>query len=156
MVIVTGHRTFDRQANLIALGDVTAKTQLSRHIREWNETVSVSGAGVQPGYLQNRDLEVFGELPQAVLTTIQETAQDKPAILYKFFHTRAAQQIVHGYVLTGTDGELLGHWVVGPTYKSRDVIRKCMELVVVSKQEGWLQRLVKLFKTCQSTDDGVA
>lgn len=137
MRIETGHKTFDRQTNLISFGNIVSNTQYSKWIRPYNET-KCYGQERPKGYLQDWDLDYFENLPNYVRNYIKETAIDDPVILYEFRSYNNNTKIIHGYVVTNKDHELLNYFVTGPTYKSYDVIKKCIKYVSKSNQKTLL------------------
>lgn len=134
MVMESGHKTFDQQTNYIGTGNVFANTQTSLYIRGYNET-ECNGFTFPKGELQKTDLKGWYELPQRVHRAIREYAVDESVILYKFFHKNSkGELVVHGYVLTSKKHELIDYIVVGPTYKSWDVINECLKYITVQEQ----------------------
>jgi hypothetical protein len=130
MLMESGHKTFDRQTNLITRGNVYSNTQISSYIRPYNQT-EWNGKTVQKGELQNYDLKFFGKLPFEVEEAVRAYAKDKSIILYMFFHRNSdKEKIVHGYVITDTQYRLIDFFVTGPTYKSYNVIKECSQYVV--------------------------
>jgi hypothetical protein len=135
MKIETGHKTFDRQTNAIFTGNVISNTQYSKWIRPYNETKCYGGERPK-GYLQDWDLDNFTNLPYTVRSYVKKIAIDDPVILYEFHSYSNGVKIIHGYVVTTKNHELLNYFITGPTYKSHDVILKCIEYVSKSNQKA--------------------
>lgn len=132
MLMESGHKTFDRQTNLVTTGNVIASTQYSGYIRPYEET-ECNGRTVRKGELQNFDLRPFGRLPYHVEKEVRAYAKEKSVILYMFFHYNGSgNKIIHGYVITDTDHQLIESYVTGPTHKSMNVIEECKQYVAVA------------------------
>ena len=125
MLMESGHKTFDRQTNCISTGNVIANTQLSFYIRPYSR-VECNGRKFPPGHLRNYDLKWWTRplLPSHVRNYVESVTKDEPVIVYQFHHFLSGgywgkeRRIVHGYVVTTADYELLKKFVTGPTYKS--------------------------------------
>lgn len=125
MLMESGHKTFDRQTNLITKGNVISNTQISGYIRPYNQT-ECNGRTVKKGELQDFDLRKFGRLPYYVEEMVRTCAKDKTVILYMFFHRNAYnEKVVHGYIITNTNYNVIDIFVTGTRRKSRDVIQEC-------------------------------
>lgn len=134
MMMESGHKTFDRQTNYIGTGNVFSNTQTGLFIRGYNET-ECNGFTFQKGELQKSDLKGWYGMPQQVHKALSKHATDESVILYKFFHQDGqGELIVHGYVMTTNKYELIDYFVVGPTYKSWNVINECIRYVSVEEQ----------------------
>jgi hypothetical protein len=122
--IHTGHSDFDRQADGLMVGNVYGNVQHSSYIRPRTE-LECNGRTNQPGHLREFDLNGFNDLHHfyKIKCEILEITNSKTCILYEFRSFRVGRKTVHGYVLTdGVTHKLIKCWVVGPTYKSRNVI----------------------------------
>lgn len=130
MKIETGHGKFDRQTKIISEGNAIHDTQLSSYVRPWNETkYPVGDEHAEPGHFQKFDLKPFKNLPQDVLDVVREHAVDESVILYEFRHWNDGQKVVHGYVVTDAQHNLIWWVVTGPTYKSYNVVQECIKYV---------------------------
>jgi len=133
MKVDTPHQVFSRQTNLIAVGNVFANTQHSSYIRPFNETLNSAQEFRKKGHLQNWDLNHFSHLPYFVQNAVKTHAIDESVILYQFHHYRHNERVIHGYVITNSEFELLQYFVTGPTYKSEAVIEACLPYVSKKK-----------------------
>lgn len=133
--INTGHLTFDRQSNYIGQGNVFAPTQRSSYIRAKNNTTNPVGQMVPEGHLRDWDLKnYFGDLPNAVRMTVLKQTEDKPIILYEFFHRNGQRKITHGYILTTADHQHIQTYKYGPTNKSWSVLHKVKEKLLAAEK----------------------
>jgi hypothetical protein len=131
MFINTGHKTFDRQTNVISIGNVISNTQYSSYIRPMNLLKNPVGQQVPYGYLTEYDLRPFVEyfrLPQKIKAKIKNYVQDKEAILYCFYHHRKNKYIIHGFVLTDAQHNLIEFWVIGGI-KSYKIVSECIKYI---------------------------
>ena len=128
MLIDTGHKTFDRQTNVIMTGNVIANTQHSGFIRAWQQT-EVNGLTRDPGHLQNWNLGGFQNIPAHVKKYIREQAHARSVILYRFFYHNGRRAITHGWVVTTDNHTLLRSFITGPTDKSRYVIQEVTQYI---------------------------
>lgn len=132
----SGHKTFDRIANRhsVVTGNVLSDVQTSFFIRPYTET-ECNGFTREPGHLRNFDLEPFRKIgtPRHVLDYVRSVTENTPVILYRFFHhNNNGDKIVHGYVVTTTDYELLKFFVTGPTYKSHNIIAEAIKFITAA------------------------
>jgi hypothetical protein len=125
MLVDTPHKTFNKQTNCIATGNVISNTQVSRYIRAFSD-VRTMGPPVVPGYLQKWDLAGFPGLPRFVREAIESCAVDESVILYKFRHFSGNREIVNGWVVTDVEYDLIYCFVTGPTHKSWDIVNECL------------------------------
>jgi len=127
MKIETGHKTFDQQTNIISYGNIIANTMVGFYIRAYNDTVNPVGQTRPLGYLQDFDLQNWrNELYRyRLMNKVKAHLVNRAGILYRLFHYNKNQRIIHGFILTDTDYNLIEKWVVGPTYKSWDVVLGC-------------------------------
>lgn len=140
MVIGSGHIAFDQQTNCISTGNIIANTQYGGFIRARTQT-ECNGHNFPEGYLRERDLEPFleysrlgrgsrgwrqQEMTYAALERVRGETEDKSIILYSFFHYNGDKRIVHGFILTKTDYEFIGRYVVGPASKST-LVMNCVQ-----------------------------
>jgi len=130
MLFESGHKTFDRRADLISTGNVWGSVQTSGYVRPYSET-KCNGFTSAPGHLRDFDLKGFVNMPAHVYKYVRSVTQDNSVILYKFFHYANGQQTVHGWVVTGISPEykLLDYFVTGPTWKSESVLLEAIKYI---------------------------
>lgn len=136
MLMESGHKTFDRQTNCISTGNMIANTQLSSYVRPYSK-VECNGRIFPLGHLRKHDLGWWSGplLPSRVRAYIESVTKDEAVIVYQFHHFLSGgywgkdRRIVHGYVVTTTDYELLKKFVTGPTYKSSLVIDEATKYI---------------------------
>lgn len=124
MLMETGHGAFDKQTNVISTGNIIANTQNARYVRG-ELCVECWGPKVyQPGELRDYDLENWPRMSPSVRRAVVQatTGQQGSVWVSEFFHYNGHRKIIHGYVITAPDHELLTTFVTGPTYKSAGVI----------------------------------
>lgn len=137
MVFKSGHKAFDRRADYIAPGNCIGGCQFSSYIRPYSET-QCNGLSRPPGHLRDFDLEPFKRLgiPDHVLKAVLSCTTTESIILYQIRHTVARRdpysgatrrRIIHGYIITDTQYNLIASFVTGPTYKSEWVIKEAIE-----------------------------
>jgi hypothetical protein len=145
MKINTGHKTFDRQTNIISNGNVIANTMTGLHIRSWDTTRLSHIDEERPlGHLFNFDIKPFDEYGALqrvyfrgtwwrVRDIIRELLENESGWLYAFHHYNGAMikrnRVNHGLILTHYNHVLWKTWVIGPTYKSWNVINECAKYV---------------------------
>ena len=121
----SGHRTFDRQTNVIGDGNMIASTMMGAHVRPKCDVENSVGEIKEPGYLRRYDLNQWTYLPDSVRQYVKSVTETESAWIYCFFHrNREGRAIVHGWVIVGPypESRLLKRFVTGPTYKSYNVI----------------------------------
>ena len=130
MLFESGHKTFDRKADLISTGNVWGSVQTSGYVRAYSET-ECNGLTSAPGHLRDFDLKGFMGMPSHVRRYVLSVSQDKSVIVYKFFHCVGNRKTVHGWVVTSTNPEyrLLNSFVTGPTWKSESVISEAIKYI---------------------------
>ena len=117
----SGFKTFDRQTNCIHTGNVIGgRTQLSFCIRAYNTPTRPMGGPVEPGEMQEYDLEQFGKcnprchVPQHIRHEVYREGRDRGLTLYCFRHLayRDGQRIVvvDGWVLTDYEYNHVKTW----------------------------------------------
>lgn len=108
MMISTGHKTFDRQANAdcITTGNVWGNVQFSNFIRAHTQT-ECNGFEFEQGKLQDHDLQGYRNLPKRVLAAVKSLAHNQSVILYEYRHWRGNQKHLHGYIVTDTTHKAL-------------------------------------------------
>lgn len=76
-IINTGHKTFDKQTNIIDNhSNMIANTQLAFYIRAYNDVVNPIGETVDKGHLQDFDLKSFNNLPYKIKEFCKNNADD--------------------------------------------------------------------------------
>lgn len=128
-VIRTGCRPFDTQISALGQGNVFGSTITGWYIRSHRET-ECNGFTFPEGHLQAYDLKVFQPLPPQVDQAIRAYTRTNPGVLYKLFHTAKNRQVVHGYVWSDTDHNLLDLWVTGRHSGSMGVVTACLPYLV--------------------------
>jgi len=136
MLVNTGHRTFDRQTNVISTGNIIADTQAAFYVRGELEVTCWGDTVYKPGHLRDYDLGAFRGIPGYIRAHILKhtNGTEKSVWVSMFFHHRGEQRIVHGYVITTPDHKLLGKFVTGPTYKSELVIEGVLPYVTEQEE----------------------
>lgn len=132
MLFESGHKTFDRQVDLISAGNVIGAVQFSRYIRPYTET-SCGPNDREPGFFRDWDLRWwidFVGIPPEVLSFVVGVTENITVILYEFHHYLRGRRVTHGYVVTTIERRLLGAFVTGPTYKSEQVIDEATKYIV--------------------------
>lgn len=132
-VVKTGHKTFDKQTNMITTGNVIANTQLSGFIRKHSE-VECNGYDFKEGELRKSDLKDFRKFDgfQMVKDYLDKSLKDEQVILYAFAHRSSKDRIiVHGYVITTSDYVYINDFVVGPTSKSYDIVQEMKKYISI-------------------------
>lgn len=128
MIFESGHKTFDRQTNVISTGNIIANTLLGRHIRPYYTPTTPLGDPCRPGDMQAFDLnsEVL-RLPAHVRQFVVENARNKGVWVYELRHWNGDQKVIHGYIITRSKThKYLGEFCIGPTYKSWMVLNTAL------------------------------
>jgi hypothetical protein len=139
----SGHKTFDRQTNVIGQANMVANTMIGMYIRAYNDTYHwMPGEKNEPGHLQNYDLSRFetrrddkDRIPKEMWEDARIIGMDVGLAAYIFYHHaykgkgcwRRLVRVVHGFMLTDRDNNPLRIYVTGPTYKSERVMRAVAE-----------------------------
>lgn len=129
IVITTGHKTFDRQTNLITAGNVVANTMVGGHIRAYDNVTM----GAKRGDLQKYDLNKFIKMDgfHMLRRYFQNLASEQEFYIYAFFHKRNDEIIYHGFIITDEDYVYKTTLCVGPTYKSYDILDEVQKYVSI-------------------------
>lgn len=122
------HATFERQADRqggIYTGNVFGTVQRSSFIRPETQT-ECNGFTFAPGELRRSDMDGFSSerIPNDFVRKIYAHTERHPAILYRMQHYRGQRRIVHGYILTDSNGRTLATRVVGPTWRSHEIVSR--------------------------------
>jgi hypothetical protein len=124
-VINTGHKEFDRQTQVIDIGNVWANTQFSNYIRPRDE-IECNGFVSPPGHLQNYDLGAYSAMPQHVESEVRKLVDTHHGgILYEFRHFRGKQKVIDGYILTDRQYHLLSRWPLSS--KANQILDVCQQ-----------------------------
>ena len=131
--IKTGHKTFDRQADMISTGNVWGDVQFSNFIRG-KKDVECNNCPFLVGQLQDCDLKHFKDLPQFIRTVVKDTLSGKDSgILYEYRHWVKGHKAVHGYIFTDSNYKLINKWVTNKSAKSRKIIETVLPYVAEEK-----------------------
>ncbi len=130
----SGHKTFDRQVDCVSTGNVIGHVQLSSHIRPYAET-ECNGRVWQSGHLRAFDLKNW-QLPCHVRQCVLDMTEINAVWLYEFRHWRGEEKIVHGYVITNYEHDLLDYFITGPTYKSELVIHEAITYITIREEQS--------------------
>jgi len=129
MEISTGHKTFDRQTNILSPGNIIANTLTGLHIRAYNDD---GGRNLRPGELQDYDLRLFYALPYRAREIIREHLRNRSGWLYELYsYCNERRRIIHGYILTDYVHNLIRTFITGPTSKSRLVIEGTLPYLAI-------------------------
>lgn len=101
MKIDTGHKTFDKQTNIISTGNIIANTMIGNYIRAYNDVTMGYKDPQEKGHLQNWDLDKFDYVPSGWRERMQYESPDQKFILYEIFHYQTSTlRYTHGMILT--------------------------------------------------------
>lgn len=134
VAINTGHKTFDQQCDCLTTGNVVSNTQYSSYVRAVSNT-ECNGCNFKPGHLRAFDLKLFAKLPSHVRYWYEEHPNIE-TILYEFRHFRKGKKIVHGYVITDTQHNLLLKAFSHNSQKSIQVVNTCTPYIAVKGENG--------------------
>lgn len=125
-------KTFNKQTNLIATGNVYANTQTSSYIRPFCEVDNFGYIG-KPGEFMRFDLRPFRCIPEHIRKMLEDVNRKESYILYEFFVRDNGCKDVIGYVLSDYNNNLITSCVIcgyGRSYWKRDsVIRECINYI---------------------------
>lgn len=140
MLIESGHKTFDRQTNIITHGNAVANTEFGSYVRPSSE-LECNGFMNAHGHLQDYDLKPFEQFGLTGKSWMWEEIVKRidasyGGILYAFFHRLDHVQLstngnllVHGFALTDKKHGYLWSVTVGRTAKSTRVLEECLKYV---------------------------
>ena len=138
-IIETGHKGFDSQTNLLTHGNILANTMAGRHIRSYNDIKHwKEGESYPPGHLQEWDIEYFDyfDIPKYIRKHVCSMLIDQPGWLYCFYHyNRKRKKVIHGWMLSDKQHNLMDYWVTGPTQKSWNVVYESIPYVANREEE---------------------
>lgn len=107
----TGHRTFDKQTNALSIGPCRNDTQ-------WGVLVDRGRQSLEMRVLRAWSISMW-ELADRFLPMYERF------YVYMFFHTDAnGAKTIHAHIVTDEDDRVIYERMVGPTYKSLDVLEK--------------------------------
>lgn len=136
MKIETGHKTFDRQADLVTTGNVVGHVQYSGYVRAATE-LECNRMKFEKGHLRAFDLQWWIktlQIPTHVLEYVMEATEEKSVILYEFHHHKQPHgRVTHGYAVTTPDHYLLARFVTGRGKKSLGVMQTVLPYIVESQ-----------------------
>lgn len=118
----SAYKTFNKQVDIIATGNVAAYTQFSFIIRPYKQT-ECNGFTRKPGELMNFDLSAFKKLPIAVRKIVSDKEREDSIILYEFRTWKDGQKDVFAYVITDYDYNYITSCVLlsrGQSYMKRN------------------------------------
>lgn len=110
MALGTGNRAYERNAYLVT-GNIIGGTMLGYYVRPRAEK-ACNGKSFRPGELQGFDLKIF-EQPSLHAGAMTEFIRrdtrfdDQKCIAYVIFHTARKKVVVHGALITDTNGRLV-------------------------------------------------
>ncbi len=131
MAIDTGLKAFDARVKLISTGNVISDTQVSWYIRPYNETINPVGEKVEPGHLQDFDLNTFKAMPYEVREFIKKVGKTQQVIAYYFFWYSGGTRHDVGWVVTSghsDDHRLLKKWP-GRGYKTAMALNEIIKYI---------------------------
>jgi hypothetical protein len=125
MFINTGHKTFDKQTNVLFFGNGCANTMNSYSIRAYNNTVNPVGQYREPGFLQDFDMN-NRNIPAVVKRFVKAVAIDKNVNLVNLFHFSNDKKVSHAWIVTESDGELITVFYDNYKQKTLDIVSECL------------------------------
>lgn len=143
MHIETGNKCFDKTCQCLFKGNAITDTQYSNYIRPKAET-ECNGMVFAEGYLRKSDLNggICLRMPQQYKDAIIKATETEPAILYKIFHYRGKMQIVHGWILTKTNNDLIGYYCADHRIKTSMVMDEVVQYLSNPASEKLLDKAV--------------
>lgn len=110
MALGTGNRAFERNAYLTT-GNIIGNTMLGFYVRP-RTAAECHGRSFRPGELQGFDLKSFDQptLHARAMTDFirrDERFETQKCIAYVIFHTSREKRVVHGALVTETNGRLI-------------------------------------------------
>lgn len=119
MKYTTGHKTYDRASHgYITTGNVISGGQYSMYVRGYKET-ACNGLINEPGHLQHYDLDSFAWSDSYFREKIKELASGTESVIaYCIRHYNGDDQMIHGYIITDTNYNVLWWTVANNTNKS--------------------------------------
>lgn len=129
--IKTGVREFDNQTTSLSGANMIGGTVITRPIRPARCPLP-SGERARRGAMRDWDLEHFGtELPKEVLAAVREQCeQDHCLLSWVFHHTRAREEISHGFIVCDADHRFL-RWFPSAEPRSRQVLETCLPYLAI-------------------------
>ena len=139
MVFDSGHKAFDKQTAIISTGNIWAPTIHGEWIRSAQQVFMGRRMYRKPGVLQDFDLGYFKDIrtPQNILDTVKSRSKNRSVQFYALFHFYYPKQgadpkrVVHGYVLTDENDQLIQSWNTGPTFRSWEVLAAALPYLAV-------------------------
>ena len=125
------HKTFNRQTQVIATGNILSNTLSGSYVRAYNET-ECNGYTNAPGHLQAFDLRQFGnDLPHGAREFINDHGKDEKLLVYVLRHWAGGigtgRKIVDGCIITSTDHKLLRAYYGNNGRKVESIISEALK-----------------------------
>ena len=130
MKYTTGHKTYDRATHgYISTGNVISGGQYSTYVRGYKET-ECNGIINEPGHLQRFDLDSFTWADSYFREKMRILAGGaKSVIAYCIRHYNGDNRMIHGYIITDTDYNVLWWRVNNNTNKSYSIMLTAIKAV---------------------------
>lgn len=143
MHIETGNKGFDKACKCLFKGNAITDTQSSNYVRPKSE-VECNGMVFAEGDLRKFDLHhgICNGMPQRYKDSILKSTETEPAILYKIFHYRGKTQIVHGWILTKTNNDLIGYYCTDHRIKTSMVMDEVVQYLSNPASEKILDKVI--------------
>lgn len=153
MLIETGHKTFDRQTNIITTGNVIAPTMYGTCIRSYYTPTNPVGTPCNPGDMQRFDLASYGlrSMPEIVRRSVRQLSLNRDVWIYEIFHSYRPRikntwargyrlgdwrKYIHGYLITTMDHRHLYMWVNQSLNKSFNIMAEVRKYLVDEEENG--------------------
>lgn len=130
MKYITGHKTYDRASHgYITVGSVVSGGQYSTYIRGYKE-VECNGYMSEQGHLQKFDLDSFKWANSYFRDKIRELASGSDSVIaYCIRHYNGDDRMIHGYIITDTDYNVLWWTTANNTNKSYIIMLTAIKAV---------------------------
>ena len=134
MEICTGHKTFDKQTNIISTGNIIANTMYGQFVRS-RYRLECNGRTNPEGHLQEFDLNGFSSFlandshdTNKIIKTIKRLAdENNGVIVYVIFTRYFGYYSIIGYIITDVKYKLLHRtWY---SVKGQHVINECCKYI---------------------------
>jgi len=146
MIVVTEHKTFNKQTSIITYGNISAPTMYGRHVRAYIDiTPNMGIIAVEPGQHREWDLGWWdglpyqNDIPIEVSAKVKKLAHYRPVWLYQFHHHSIRgdrhTKVIHGYLITSEEGKELHRHYANRSLKSESVVDVCSE-IIIKEREG--------------------
>ena len=126
------HKTFSRQTQVIATGNILSNTLSGSYVRAYNDTTLPMGGTCPAGDLQAFDLRQFGnDLPHGAREFISDHGKDEKLLVYVLRHWAGGigtgRKIVDGCIITSTDHKLLRAYYGNNGRKVESIISEALK-----------------------------